>query len=148
MVRMLVEGDAPRNPSEQQFIMEDWVALAPFEELLGISILEADDGRAVLSMPFSVKLAQGGGVLHGGALTTLADTAAAMAIKTRVPESVPFATRDLKIRFLAPVCQGRVTATASLEQVDGRCYLVNVDLTDESGVRVAAFSADFRLLRK
>jgi uncharacterized protein (TIGR00369 family) len=147
MARLLVNGDTPRNRSERQFLMEGWVSLAPFEDLLGLSIREAADGRAVLSLPFSVKLAQGGGVLHGGALTTLADTAAAMAVKTRLPESVPFATRDLNMRFLAPVHEGVVTATALLKEVDGRRFIVVVDLEDERGVKVATFSADFRLLR-
>lgn len=148
MATILVDGDTLRKTCEQQFLMDGWIALAPFEELLGISIVEACDGRSVLSMPFTVKLSQGGGFLHGGALTTLADTAAAMAVKTILPESVAFVTRDLNMRFLAPVREGRVTATAVLKQVDERRFEVIVDLEDDHGVKVAAFLADFRVLRK
>lgn len=148
MATILVDGDTLRKTCEQQFLMDGWIALAPFEELLGISIVEACDGRSVLTMPFTVKLSQGGGFLHGGALTTLADTAAAMAVKTRLAESVAFVTRDLNIRFLAPVREGQVTATAVLKQIHERRFEVNVDLEDDHGVKVAAFSADFRLLRE
>ena len=131
----------------EQFVMDGWIDLAPFEQLLGMCIVEANDGRAVLTMPFMVKLSQGGGFMHGGALTALADTAAAMAVKTRLPASTPFATRDLSMRFLAPVRQDIVTATAVLEQIDERRFSIHVDLTDSGNVKVAEFLADFRLLR-
>ena len=82
-------------------------SLAPFEEYLGIHIEEASAGRAVLSMPFLVKLAQGKGLLHGGAVTSLADTAVAMAIKTVLPEGSHFATTELSLAFHAPVRSGQ-----------------------------------------
>ncbi len=147
MGKLLVSGETPRLYGTDQFVMDGWIDLAPFEQLLGMSIVEAIDGRAVLTMPFLVKLSQGGGFMHGGALTALADTAAAIAVKTRLPASTPFATRDLSMRFLAPVRQGRVTATAVLEQVDERRFSIRVDLTDSGNVKVAEFLADFRLLR-
>ncbi|MGE4544971.1 MAG: PaaI family thioesterase [Pedobacter sp.] len=144
---LLVNGETMRVYGEEQFVMDGWIDLAPFEQLLGMCIVEAVDGRAVLTMPFTVKLCQGGGFMHGGALTALADTAAAMAVKTRLSASTPFATRDLSIRFFAPVRQGIVTATAILEQVDERRFSIHVGLTDSEDVKVAEFLADFRLLR-
>ncbi len=147
MGRLLVNGETPRHHGEEQFVMDGWIDLAPFEQLLGMCIVEADDGRAVLTMPFKVNLSQGGGFMHGGALTALADTAAAMAVKTRLPASTPFATRELSMRFLAPVRQGVVTATAVLEQVDERRFSIHVGLADSEDVQVAEFLADFRLLR-
>jgi uncharacterized protein (TIGR00369 family) len=144
---LLVDGDAPRTAATEQFSMDGWLDTAPFEALLGISIDSAADGRAVLSMPFTVKLAQGGGLMHGGALTTLADTAVAMAVKSLVAEGTRFATRQLTMRFLAPVREGIVTATAELERCEGRSYFARAALTDENGTRVAVFSAEFRLAR-
>ena len=54
--------------------LEKWISCAPFEKLLGINIIEARDGHAHLTMPFVFKLAQGKGMLHGGATVALADT--------------------------------------------------------------------------
>lgn len=85
------------------FELPDWIACAPFEEYLGMKIEEAKDGRALLTMPFKVKLAQGKGLMHGGAVTPLADTAVAMAIKSLLPEDTHFATVELGLRFHAPV---------------------------------------------
>ena len=55
------------------FELDGWVDLAPFERTLGMKIGSSGEGEAVLTMPFTVKLAQGKGLLHGGAITTLAE---------------------------------------------------------------------------
>src|SRR5512136_469195 len=90
------------------FELPAWIACAPFEEYLGMRIEEAKEGRAVLTMPFRVKLAQGKGLMHGGAVTALADTAVAMAIKSVMPEGTHFATVALELKFHAPVKSGTV----------------------------------------
>ncbi|WP_299982117.1 PaaI family thioesterase [Desulfobacula sp.] len=70
--------------------LEKWISCAPFEDLLGIKIINAKDGHAHLTMPFVFKLAQGKGLAHGGAIVTLADTAVAMAIKSIIPPNSRF----------------------------------------------------------
>jgi acyl-CoA thioesterase len=147
MARWLVDGDSPRKEDEKQFELRGWVDTAPFEDLLAIDIEEAQQGRAVLSLPFKVKYAQGGGFLHGGALTTLADTAVAMAIKTLLPEGTVFATTELTTRFLAPVTAGRVTAVATVRGPEGRSFFGEATVTDEAGREVARFSSVFRVAR-
>lgn len=147
MAILLVDGDAPREADARQFELRGWVDTAPFEDLLAIDIEEAQRGRAVLSLPFKVKYAQGGGFLHGGALTTLADTAVAMAIKGLLPEGTVFATTELTTRFLAPVKEGRVTATATVTGPEGRSFHGEATVTDASGREVARFSSVFRVAR-
>lgn len=147
MAILLVDGDAPREADARQFELRGWVDTAPFEDLLAIDIEEAQRGRAVLSLPFKVKYAQGGGFLHGGALTTLADTAVAMAIKGLLPEGTVFATTELTTRFLAPVKEGRVTAVATVTGPEGRSFHGEATVTDESGREVARFRSVFRVAR-
>jgi uncharacterized protein (TIGR00369 family) len=147
MARLLVDGDAPREADMKQFELSGWVDTAPFEDLLGMSIEEAKEGRAVLSMPFAVKLAQGGGFLHGGALTALADTAVAIAIKTLLPEGTVFATTELTTRFLAPVREGRVTTAAAVTGPEGRTFRGEAAVSDETGREVVRFTSVFRVAR-
>lgn len=148
MAHLLASGDALRRPGDDpQFTMEGWVATAPFEDLCGITIEKAAEGRAVLTMPFTVKLAQGGGVVHGGALTTLADTAVAMAIKSLLPEGTVFATTELTTRFLAPVREGRLTATAVVSGPEGRTFRGEAAIADEEGREVVRFTSIFRVAR-
>lgn len=137
----------PDNPLP--FTLEGWVDLAPFERTLGMSIESFGNGEAVLTMPFTVKLAQGKGLLHGGALTSLADTGAAMAIKTLLPEDTHFGTISLETRFLAPVTRGTVRAHARAARVEGegRTYSALVLIRDDNGRNVAEFSSVFKVAR-
>lgn len=127
------------------FELPGWIACAPFEEYLGMKIEEAADGRAILTMPFQVKLAQGKGLMHGGAVTALADTAVAMAIKSLLPEDTHFATIELGLRFHAPVRGGIVRAVATVAERDERTIKGEAEVFDEDGVKVATFTSVFRV---
>jgi uncharacterized protein (TIGR00369 family) len=111
-------------------------------------IEEAAEGRAVLSMPFRVKLAQGKGLLHGGAVTALADTAVAIAIKSVLPEETHFATVELGLKFHAPVKWGTVKAVARIVERDERNIKGEAEVFDACGVKVATFTAIFRVKRQ
>ncbi len=147
MALLLVDGNQLRRPEATQFQLEGWIAPAPFEDLVGLSIESAADGEARLTMPFRVCLANGGGVMHGGALVTLADTAVAMAIKSVLPPGTIFATTDLKTRFLAPLQEGRVVALARVRGPEGRTFHGEAELFDENGKMVASFHSVFRIAR-
>jgi len=131
------------------FSLDGWVDLAPYERTLGMTIQSFGEGKAILTMPFTIKLAQGKGILHGGAVTSLADTAAAMAIKTLLPEGTHFATVSLETRFLAPVSRGVVTAFAGAEPVEekNRTFRADVMIRDEDDREVAELSSVFRVAK-
>ena len=144
------DWEKPMNPDAPfPFALQTWVDLAPFERTLGMKIESSGDGEAILTMPFTVKLAQGKGLLHGGAITTLADTAAAMAIKTLLPEDTHFATVEMTTRFLAPVKGGVVTARsrADLDEDKERTYRGEVFVSDNAGAVVAEFWSEFRIAK-
>lgn len=130
------------------FELPQWIACAPFEEYLGMRIDDAEEGRATLTMPFTVKLAQGKGLMHGGAVTALADTAVAMAIKSVLPEDTHFATTDLALKFHAPVRGGTVRAEARIIAQDDRVITGEAQVFDDQGVKVATFTSTFRVKRQ
>jgi acyl-CoA thioesterase len=130
------------------FELPAWIATAPFEEYLGMRIEAAAEGRALLTMPFRVKLAQGKGLMHGGAVTALADTAVAMAIKSLLPEDSHFATVEMGLKFHAPVRGGTVRAVARVTERDERNIRGEAEVFDEQGVKVATFTAHFKVKRK
>jgi len=137
---MPAEGELP-------FELPEWIACAPFERYLGMQIEEASNGLAVLSMPFLVKLAQGKGLMHGGAITSLADTAVAMAIKSTLPEGTHFATIELSLSFHAPVRSGIVRAVATIVERDERTIKGMAEVFDEHGKKTATFHSTFKLKR-
>ena len=130
------------------FELPHWIALAPFEEYIGMKIESAVQGHAVLSMPFQVRHCQGAGLMHGGAIVSLADTALAIAIKTVVPEGTHFATIDMSLKFHAPVRWGIITAKAVVSEQTGRDISGNVEIVTEEGITAASFQALFRVGRK
>jgi uncharacterized protein (TIGR00369 family) len=136
----MIEKDAPLP-----FILPQWIALAPFEEYLGMRIKSASDGKAVLTMPFRASHCQGAGLMHGGAVVSLADTALAMAIKSLLPEGTHFATVDMSLKFHAAVRWGLVTATARVTEQNERDIAGEVEVTNEEGVKAATFRAVFRV---
>ncbi len=148
MANLLIDGDLPMQvDGPEAFRLSTWIDTAPFEDLVGLEHDQVGEGRATLSCLFRVKLAQGGGVMHGGALTTLADTAVAMAIKSLLPAGTIFATTELTMRFLAPVREGRVRAEATVTGPEGRTFFGAATICDAEGRAVAEFSSVFRVAR-
>lgn len=132
---------------EPPFQLPEWIATAPFEELLGMQIEEALDGRAVLTMPFKAALCQGKGLMHGGAVVSLADTALAMAIKSVLPEDTDFVTTSLDLTFHAPVCWGTVRAQAQVVSRDDRTIEGMTEIITAEGIKAATFRATFKIRR-
>ena len=129
-------------------VLPEWISCAPFERLLGMEIVAAKDGRAILSMPFRYEFAQGAGLMHGGALVSLADTAVVMAIKSMVPENTHFATIRLESEFLYPVRQGTVTAKAEAGFGKDRTIDGEATVFDDAGRAVLSFRSTFKIARE
>jgi len=127
--------------------MDGWISCAPFERLLSMEIVEAFDGQAILKMPFLIDYAQGGGLMHGGALVSLADTAVVMAIKTLIPAESHFATILCQAQFLLPVKQGAVTAKAKVVERQGRTLKGRATVYDDEERAVMEFSSTFKIAR-
>jgi uncharacterized protein (TIGR00369 family) len=112
-----------------------------------MEIVEASEGRATLRMPFFLDYAQGAGLMHGGALVSLADTAVVMAIKSIVPSGSHFATISLEAKYLRPVKKGIVTAKAAVTHREERTLKGEATLYDEEERAVMEFSSTFKIAR-
>ncbi len=130
-----------------QFEMDGWIRCAPFERLLSMEIVEASDGQATLTMPFLLDYAQGGGLMHGGALVSLADTAVVMALKSLIPAQSHFVTILCEAKFLLPVKQGIVTAKAKVVERQGRTLTGQATVYDDEERAVMEFASTFKIAR-
>lgn len=128
--------------------LNKWLECAPFEKMLGIELLEAINGQAQLTMPFLADFANGGSMLHGGALVTLADTAAVMAIKSVLPAGTHFGTIHMEVNFLRPVTQGLVTAHSCVSEGEERLWNAIVELSDTHHSKVLQMKAIFKVSRR
>jgi uncharacterized protein (TIGR00369 family) len=130
-----------------RFGMNGWISCAPFERLLNITIVEASDGAATLTMPFLIDFAQGAGLMHGGALVSLADTAVVVAIKSIVPPDTHFATISLEAKFLHPVKQGDVTAKALVVNRKAEILTGQATVYDDAKRPVMTFFSTFKIAK-
>lgn len=128
-----------------RFSMPAWISCAPFERLLSMEIVSAEKGRALLQMPFYKSLAQGAGLMHGGALVSLADTAVVMAIKSVLAPGTHFATIAMQSRFHHPVKKGVLQAHANIVGRDGTALKGACDILDDQGRTVMTFSSVFKI---
>ena len=137
-----------KHTGPHQIPLQQWISEAPFERLLNMKIERASEGEAVLTMPFFEEYSQGAGLMHGGALTALADTAVAMAIKSVLPEGTHFGTIGLETRFLSAVRQGWVTAKANVISQEGRDIVGHATVFDDQQQPVIEFESRFRVARR
>lgn len=120
--------------------------IARFSSWLGVQVLEADAGRAVLHLPLKAELANRRNTIHGGAIATLVDSA--MAVATRSVE-VGLETRgtvDLNIHFVSPG-QGSLTAIATVTHAGGSIAFCQCEVRDTTQKLVATAMSSFKLRR-
>ncbi len=97
------------------------------------AILELDPeaGRAVLAFAPDEGFKQGGGVIHGGVVTTMLDYAMALAAFSRAAEGQSFATVSLTTHFLRSALPGRHLAHARLDRMGARMIFASAELVRE-----------------
>lgn len=78
------------------------MAQNPFRDLLGMRVISARNGEAVVTMPANPRLCNSRGVVHGGAICSLCDSAIGTAVRSTLqPEDLSVAM-ETKVNFLAP----------------------------------------------
>ena len=109
----------------------------PFAQDLGIELVDARAEEVRARIPWSARLCTTGGVLHGGVLMSLADTAGAMCAFLNLPPGATTSTIESKTNFFRAVREGHVEAVARPLHVGRSTVVVQTDLLDASGRRVA-----------
>lgn len=115
----------------------------PFAHLLRLELGEMRRGSATLHMEVRDELRQNNGVVHGGAIASLVDSAAAFAILTILEKEESSTTVDLTIHYLRPLLQGRATAHARVVRAGRRILTITVDVLNESEAVVATALTSF-----
>ena len=138
--------EKPLNPNFRNALLNRLPERMAFWNLLGIAFVEVERGRAKMCMPFTEKLTNSTGAGHGGALFTLADSAASMALVSMAAKGEVVTTVEMKINFLKPFTHGEVVAEARILHCGKKTALGDVEIRDQAGALIAKGSAT--LLRK
>jgi uncharacterized protein (TIGR00369 family) len=112
-------------------------------EFMGFHVESVHVGRAVFHLDVQPRHKQIHGVVHGGIIASLADTAGAIAAYTTVPKGVELATLELKVNYLEPVPGGRVKAEARVLRAGRNFIVVECEIYNESGSMAAKATMTF-----
>ena len=111
---------------------------------LGIALVSAGAGRAMLEMTVREDMLNGFGTCHGGILYTFADAALSCACNSHNQRSV---AHHCSMIYLRPgKLDERLTASAVERSRVGRVGLYDVRVTDASGAVVGEFLGHARLI--
>ena len=109
----------------------------PFASLTGVEIVEAAPAEVRARLEWSPERCTVGGVMHGGALMALADSSGACCAFLNLPEGAATSTIESKANFFRPVRSGTVEALSHPLHVGLTTIVVQTDLFDAAGRRVA-----------
>ena len=111
----------------------------------GMSIIEVNEGCAILRMTVAPEHCNGHGICHGGVTFALADSAFAFACNSRNQATV---AQHNVISYLAPGHEGDVlTAEAQETDLSGRSGIYDVTITNQDGRKIAEFRGFSRAIK-
>lgn len=109
----------------------------PFAKLLGIELADLQPGTATMTLAMRDDLKQPSHLMHGGAITSLIDTATAFAVATTLSKGENTATVDLTVHFLRPVTEGSLRCDAKVLRAGKRLSTVSAEVFNDNEKLIA-----------
>ena len=119
---------------------------APISRFLGHTLTHCRDGVAEVRLPFRPDFTQGLGVIHGGIITAVADTAGYFAAASVVTDGVA-TTVELKINFVAPARNQSLIGRGEVISRGRTLLICQLKVTDEQGQLIAVGQGTFYVRR-
>lgn len=119
--------------------------LSPYGEFIGVSIDDYAEGKSTCSIALKDHHLNNGGRVHGGVLTSLADTAAGAAVRSVRPAGKFSATTDLSISFIRPPTGDNLIAKAEVIHAGRQLFRVEIAIFSENKL-VAKTNATFMIV--
>lgn len=117
------------------------------QRLLGYVLdLGREDGCATVTMEVTEMHLNRHGVMHGGLITTVTDTAmgATASLTASADGKIPFTTISLTMNFLAPMQPGVLTATGRVMGGGRKTVFVEGEARDQTGKLIAQATGAFK----
>ena len=139
--------NTPDLTDEQRRRVEAAREGVPFLKLLGVEVESVGPGSATLLLPVREELMRSDGILHGGAVASVIDSAFAFAITPLLADNERTVTIDMTIHYLRPLSGGVLKTIARVVRAGRRVITVSAELFDESGKLAAtALSTYLRMI--
>lgn len=110
---------------------------------LGIRPVSMDSGRARFALTVRGDHMNPNGVVHGGVVYSLADTAMGAALFSALEPGQSCTTLEIKINYLAPVTSGELAAEAAVVARTKRTGFLEARVRADDGALVAVATGTF-----
>jgi uncharacterized protein (TIGR00369 family) len=123
--------------------LRDRLSASAFHTWAGMEVVEASAGEVTVSMDVLDRHVNLQGVVHGGMLAILADTACGLSIRSAMEAGRLHVTTDLDIHYLAPAEPGRLFGRGKAIRVGRSLAFAEVSIEDAKGRLLARAQSRF-----
>jgi len=136
---------AAKVSSAQLKRIQKALSSVPFASLLQLELEDVGSGTATLALNVRKELTQNHGIVHGGAIASLIDTATAFAILSVITPKERVTTVDLTISYLRPVSDGRLRAVAKVVRAGRRLFVVSAEVYADGKLATTALTTYIKI---
>ena len=130
-------ADRPDRESRLSFVRR-FAASSPYYQAMGMSLVELEEGRALLRVAVQPSQLNADGILHGGVLPAVADGAMGNALRTLRGPAAQVLTAEIHLHYLRPVRSGSLLAVGQVVQSGRRLSFAEVEIREESSGKPVA----------
>ncbi len=133
---MSEQGNADLE-SRLAFVRE-FATTSPYYRATGMSLLEIEEGRSLLSVAIQPAHLNADGIVHGGVLPAIADGAMGNALRTLYGDAAQVLTAEIHLHYLRPIRGGALLAEGRVVQSGRRLSFAEVEIREEESGKAAA----------
>jgi uncharacterized protein (TIGR00369 family) len=123
--------------------LRDRLASSAFHTWAGMEVVEASAGEVTVAMDVLDRHVNLQGLVHGGMLAILADTACGLSIRSAMEPGRLHVTTDLDIHYLAPARPGRLVGRGKAIRVGRSLAFAEASIEDAQGRLLAKAQSRF-----
>jgi uncharacterized protein (TIGR00369 family) len=119
----------------------------PFWSLLGMELLDVRKGWAQIKVPFSEKIVNAIGIVHGGVIFSPADSAIGVALAGLLHRDELITTVEMKINYLKPFDSGAIIAEGKIIHRGTHTAVGEAEVKDAAGNVIAKALGTYMIMK-
>jgi uncharacterized protein (TIGR00369 family) len=130
-------------PDDLLAALRSRVAASAFHRWAGVEVVDARPGAVTVRIDVGEDHVNLQGLVHGGMLAILADTACGLSVRSAIEPGRLHVTTDLDIHFLSPARPGALVGRGSAVKIGRSLAFAEASIEDGEGTLLARAQARF-----